>query len=224
MPDRTPDPHPRRLRPGSLVRVAAILAVVAFVALLAYGLAAQAPNRTIDDQLARRRPVAAPGFALELLDQGSPPKRLKAVVARAVADGRVALRELRGTPVVLNFWASWCDPCRTEAPILERGWRDAGREGVVFLGVDIQDVREDARNFLRELSVSYPTIREPGKDTARSYGATGIPETYFISARGQVVGHVLGVVTRGQLRRGVAAARLGRPSRLGAGGAQRSTR
>ncbi len=96
-------------------------------------------------------------------------------------------------------------------------WRQAGRQGVLFLGLDMQDVTDDAREFLREFRISYPNVREGGKETSRRYGGTGLPETYLISARGQVVGHVIGALTPAQLRGGVAAARDGRPAatRLG---------
>jgi cytochrome c biogenesis protein CcmG, thiol:disulfide interchange protein DsbE len=124
---------------------------------------------------------------------------------------------------VLNFWASWCDPCRAEAPLLERGWRDAGRQGVLFLGLDMQDARDDARKFLREFSITYPNVREAGDETSRRYGMTGIPETFFISARGQLVGHVIGAITAGQLRAGVTAARSGRPAQATEGGDRQPT-
>jgi cytochrome c biogenesis protein CcmG/thiol:disulfide interchange protein DsbE len=168
--------------------------------------------------------VDAPGFELDVLQRGRAPAPLASVVDRAARDGRIALAELRGTPVVVNFWASWCDPCRAEAPVLERGWREAGRQGVLFLGLDMQDATDDARNFLREFSITYPNVREAGDETSRRYGMTGIPEAFFISARGQVVGHVIGALTPAQLRAGVSAARSGRPARASEGGDRQPSR
>ena len=131
-----------------------VLAAAGLVGLLVYGVAAQAPDRTIDDALLRAEAVAAPGFELEILQRGRVPSALVTTFGRASADGRLALSELRGTPVVLNFWASWCEPCRVEAPILERGWRESGRRGVLVLGLDMQDAREDAREFLRPFKIT----------------------------------------------------------------------
>lgn len=125
--------------------------------------------------------------------------------------------------MVLNFWASWCIPCRVEAPILERGWR-AGRQEVLFVGLNIQDIREDAGEFLDEFDVSYLNVREGDKATARRYGVTGLPETFFISARGEVVFHVIGAITAAQLTEGTAAARAGQPAGSSQGGDRRPTR
>ena len=204
-------------------RLVGVLAAAGLVGLLVYGVAAQAPDGTIDDALSRAEAVDAPGFELEILQRGRLPSALIATFDRASADGRLALSELRGTPVVLNFWASWCEPCRVEAPILERGWRESGRHGVLFLGLDMQDTREDAREFLRTFSISYPNIREAGREISRDYGATGLPETFFISARGRVVAHVIGALTPTQLRDGVGAARNGRPLPASRGGARQRT-
>ena len=220
----TPDPGTSRGLTSWLLRGGGFLVVIGFVAVLVYGVAAQSPDTTIDDALATGEPAMAPGFELDVLQPGKIPDALDAVVSRATADRRVALNELRGTPVVLNFWASWCDPCRVEAPVLERGWKAAGREGVLFLGLDQQDVREDAREFLTALSVSYPNIHEAGKETSRRYGATGLPETFFLSAEGRVVGHVIGAIDDEQLRTGVQAAKTGEPVGLGPGGDRRSAR
>ena len=219
----TNEPVPRGGRVGLVLRLAALVAITAFVALLVYGLVAKAPDTTIDDALGRRQATPAPGFDLEALTGGelgpvAPAWR------RAAADGRVDLVELRGTPVVLNFWASWCVPCREEAPLLERGWRTGRRQGVLFVGLIMQDIRDDALDFLRRFGQTFPNVRDPSNATARQWGLTGIPETFFISGRGRVVGHVIGVVTKQQLTGGIAAAMAGRPRGAQAGGAQRPTR
>ena len=208
---------------GRAARALGIVSAVAFVGLLAYGVTAQAPDTTIDDALAAGRAVPAPGFELDVLVDGRPGP-LAPAWQQAAADGRVDLAELRGTPVVLNFWASWCDPCREEAPLLQRGWRSARRQGVLFVGINMQDVREDARQFLREFGQDFPNVRDPTRDTARRWGATGIPETFFISRQGKVVGHVIGVVSARQLSEGMRAARDGRPRGADRGGDQRPTR
>jgi thiol-disulfide isomerase/thioredoxin len=119
---------------------------------------------------------------------------------------QLSLDELRGTPIVLNFWASWCYPCRQEAPTVAAGWRASGPKGVLFLGLNIQDQPGDARKFIDQFGVRYPTIREPGAEVARSYGAPGIPDTYFIDPRGRIVARVIGKVSAEQLRAGVAVA------------------
>ena len=218
-----PPGSPRR---GARVGVAlAIVAASVFVALLAFGVLAQAPNTGIDDSLARGRAAPAPGFDLAVLQRGNLRAPLDHRLATALADGRLSIRELRGIPVVLNIWASWCDPCKQEAPLLERVWRTTGqRGGTLFLGLDQQDFTGDAQAFMRAYGLDYPNVRDPGDEVPRSYGATGIPETYFISARGEVVDHVLGVVSPRDLRDGIVAARSGEPLGVRSGGARRPSR
>jgi cytochrome c biogenesis protein CcmG, thiol:disulfide interchange protein DsbE len=213
--------------PFGLRRAGRLLAVGAlglFLGLLAFGLAKKSPDATIDNRLADGRSAPAPGFSLELLTAGRPPAKLREAVTSAAGDGKLTLEELRGFPVVLNFWASWCDPCAEEAPLLERGWQRWSDQDVLFLGLDMQDLRGDARVFLSKLGVTYPTVRDAGKKTSKRYGATGIPETYFISPRGSVVAHVVGAVSREQLDSGVAAAQAGRPVGKERGGARRPPR
>jgi cytochrome c biogenesis protein CcmG, thiol:disulfide interchange protein DsbE len=203
-----------------VARGVAILAAAGFLGLLAYGLFTKDPDTTIDDALAEGRPVSAPAFTLDVLQRGAG----GASLPRATADGRLSLSELRGSPVVLNFWASWCLPCRDEAHDLQRAWTRLARpRDVVVLGLDMQDITDDARAFIREFRLTYPMVREGGNDTAQRYGTTGIPETFFINARGDVVGHVIGAASPAQLRAGIAAARAGRRLGVRSGGARCET-
>jgi len=211
-------------RLGQAARVAAVLAVALFVALLAYGLIAQAPNTGIDDSLAQAQAAPAPGFELSVLQRGSLGSELEPEVGPALADGSVALDELRGTPIVLNFWASWCVPCREEAPLLDRSWREARDDGVLFVGLNMQDLTEDARAFMREFDVSYLNVRDQSNGSARKWGVIGLPETFFVTPQGEVVSHVIGVISEEQMRQGIAAARSGRPVGALSGGDRRSVR
>ena len=195
-----------------------LVAVVALMALLTYGLLSKGTSDRIDRALRDGRATPAPTFNHELLERGTLPASLVPAFDRATSAGRLNLARLRGTPVVLNLWASWCTPCRDEAKPLERAWRVAGKRGVLFLGLNIQDLRGDARAFIDEFGSTYPSVREPGRSVAKSYGATGFPETFFIDRRGRVVGHVIGAIAPKQIAAGVAAAATGRVAGVGDGG------
>ena len=199
-----------------LIPLVATLAGLALVALLAYGVTARSPDRSIDQRIAAGKPARAPGFALSPLPAPLPlaPSAGVSAFRAAAHDGRVELSELRGTPVVLNIWASWCDPCQKEAPTLRRGWATARGQGVLFLGLDTQDTVSDAQAFTEGFKLTYPSVRDKGRDVLARFGATGIPETYFISRRGLVVAHVPGVISLRQLAAGVLAARRDTPVRL----------
>ena len=216
-------PRGRRAVWRSVSRAAALLVTALFVALLAWGTFTQAPNNGIDESLARSESAPAPRFELGVFADGSLGP-LRSRIGPALGDGRLALEELRGMPVVLNFWASWCVPCRTEAPLLERTWREQRGRGVLFLGLNMQDATAEGRAFLREFDVSYLNVRESGNSVARRWGVTGLPETFFISSVGRVVGHVIGAASAEQLAVGVAAARAGRPQAARQGGDRRRTR
>ncbi len=203
---------PRRRKLRGLTVGAFLASLLVFVGLLAWALLGRAPASGIDTSLGEGRPAEAPDFNLPLLEQGLLSERLGNRLGSAFADRRLRLAELRGTPVVINFWASWCDPCRREAPVLEAGWRTWRNRGVLFLGVDVQDLSGDARAFLREFGVDYPTARDQDRDVARRWGAVGIPESYFLDRDAKVVGHVIGLVTQGSLAAGVRAALSGRPT------------
>ena len=107
-------------------------------------------------------------------------------------DGEVSLAELRGTPVVLNFWASWCGPCEDEAPMLKEAQEEYG-DRIAFVGVNIKDARSDAEAFVEKWGLGELThIRDEGDEIYSDYGLTGQPETFFIDDEGTVVEHVKG--------------------------------
>lgn len=104
-------------------------------------------------------------------------------------DGRsLSLRDLRGHPVILNFWASWCVPCQEEAPLLQALWIEFRTKGVLVVGVDTEDLETPARRFLAQHGVTYPNVRDPDGSVARLFGTTGVPETFFIGPDGRIRG------------------------------------
>lgn len=133
-----------------------LLPAFAFIALLAFGLLKAPPT-----ELAAGSP--APDFELASLDGGV-----------------LSNEDLRGRPVVLNFWASWCVSCRDEMPALERAWRKYRDDGLIVVGVNIRDAESAAARFVDEFKVTYLIVRDEQLQLARKLGVTGVPETYFI--------------------------------------------
>lgn len=161
--------RPAATRPLTVI---GLVVVVLLVGLAYLSIAGGSRSWTPDPA---RRPVAPPLAGPRL--SGSGP-----------SDGEVSLAEFRGQPVVVNFWASWCPPCRAEARELERVWQAYRDRGVVFLGVDLQDTEDEARRFLREYAVTYPNLRDETNALAVGYGVNGIPATFFIDRDGRVAG------------------------------------
>jgi cytochrome c biogenesis protein CcmG/thiol:disulfide interchange protein DsbE len=117
-------------------------------------------------------------------------------LTRIDGNGKLDLASLRGKPVVINFWASWCVPCKGEAKMLEQAWNRYRSQGVVFVGVDYHDVTSDARTFLTHHGITYPTVQDGSGMIGDRYGLTGVPETYFVDRRGRLVGtHIVGTIT-----------------------------
>ena len=116
--------------------------------------------------------------------------------------GSLQLSSLRGKVVVLNFWASWCQPCKLEAPDLAASAKKwSGR--VVVLGVDVNDPSGDARGFMRKYAITYPIVHDNKNVTSPKYGLTGLPETFFLDRRGRIVSHVISGIKAADLQRGV---------------------
>jgi cytochrome c biogenesis protein CcmG/thiol:disulfide interchange protein DsbE len=143
------------------------------------------------------------GAASELA-KGQTPPAPHFDLSRLDTPGKLSLASLRGKVVVLNFWASWCDPCKSEAPRLEAAWRRWRSQGVVVVGVDAQDFSGDARSFMRKYKLTYPNVHDgPGKVLPK-YGVTGFPETYFVGRDGKLVGErVQGEISREKLTAGI---------------------
>jgi cytochrome c biogenesis protein CcmG/thiol:disulfide interchange protein DsbE len=128
--------------------------------------------------VARGEHPSAPGFKLARLDD----------------EGELDLSSLRGKTVVLNFWASWCIPCKEEAPYLEQLWRERGGSGLVVVGLDAKDFRRDARSFMRKYDLTFPVVYDGPGTTLEGYGVTGFPETFVIDRDGRVVEAFVGAV------------------------------
>ncbi len=147
-----------------------IVPAVAFVALLGFAVARQGGNLEVGE------PV--PAFTAELLE----------------GEGSKSLADLRGMPVVVNFWASWCVPCDDEAPLFREAYSRYGKR-VYFVGIDIRDAKSEAVQFVRKYDLDYIQLRDEDLSIYDDYGLTGQPETFFIDQDGELVEHVPGPVT-----------------------------
>ena len=157
----------RFLLPGLVV-----VAAVALLALLAVGVSNQTSTSSIDAQVARGTYPTAPSLSVALPVLGS--KR------------SVTLADYRGKVVVLNVFASWCDPCKAEAPILADAERTLRAHDATILGVTYLDNSSASEQFVRQEHITYPVLRDVSGDFVRSFGTTGVPETFVINRQGRI--------------------------------------
>jgi cytochrome c biogenesis protein CcmG/thiol:disulfide interchange protein DsbE len=155
------------VRPKLFAQAAAVALVVGLLALLIWRVAHSGGGRPTG---------TAPSFTLPKL----------------AGDGKVSLASFRGRVVLLNFWASWCVPCKQEAQDLEAAYRRWRGQGVVVLGVDSEDYGPDGRSFARRYGLTYPLAHESGSSVKERYGVSGYPESFFIDRGGSVVHYVIG--------------------------------
>jgi cytochrome c biogenesis protein CcmG, thiol:disulfide interchange protein DsbE len=158
--------------------------VAGVIALLVLGLANRDVGTGIQDALEEGERPRAPAFSAPVL---------------LAADGigpvgaEVSLQDLAGRIVVLNFWASWCEPCEAEAPILNQvaqRYRQSGR--ALVLGLDVQDLSGEALQFAADFGIAYPSLRQAGDAAYRDYELTGLPETFVIDPQGRIALKVVG--------------------------------
>src|SRR3990170_3318120 len=167
-----------------------------------------------EDQPQRPHPawgrVAAYGFVLALLGllgwglvkvQAGPRAAGPAPDCTLTTFGgeQVTLSDLRGRVVAINFWASWCPPCREEAAYLELTWRDYKDRGVVFIGVDYVDTEREALAYIAEFDITYPNGPDEGTRISQAYRIQGVPETFFVAKDGTLRGVKIGPLAAPEL-------------------------
>ena len=149
-----------------------VAAAIAVLALLTFGVSNRQDTASIDAQVASHKYPVAPNAHMALPVLGSSAKR--------------TLADFRGKVVVLNVFASWCQPCQSEAPILSAEQRQLVRHGATLLGVTYLDNTIASEQFARQYHIDYPVLRDVSGNFVRSFGTTGVPETFVINRQGRI--------------------------------------
>ncbi len=169
----TPERRTAASRRRLVVPILATLLVLSLLALFLYGL----NTDRLPTGVAPRSNTMAPDFQLTTLTGQS-----------------VKLSDLRGKVVVLNFWASWCVPCKDEQPALDALAKTYNGRGVAFVGINIQDNQRDANGFVQQFGITYPVASDPSGAVYINYGVVGVPETYVVTRDGRIGRKLVGPV------------------------------
>jgi cytochrome c biogenesis protein CcmG, thiol:disulfide interchange protein DsbE len=168
------------------------LAGACLIWLLIYGVSTQSASRTLDEAVARDQRPRAPEDTRSL--------------PRLAGGGEASLASFSGKVVVLNFWASWCEPCQVEAPLLERAQSRLQRHNATVLGVTYLDASPDSDSFVRQYRLTYPNLRDNDGAFARAYGTDQLPESFVIDRHGHIVAISRGEIDQSFLNRAIALA------------------
>ena len=156
-------------------QVSALILVAGLLALLGWKVTHQEGGKLLSNVSQGKNP-AAPSFRLSRLDRS----------------GHLELASLRNKVVLINFWATWCDPCKRELPRLQRAWQRYRGRDVVFVGVDAQDFDSGARKAIRKYGMTYPVVYDGSGKVLSRYGGLPLPKTFVVDRRGRIVNYHLG--------------------------------
>lgn len=179
-----------RIRPLPLL---ISLAGACLIGLLIYGISTRSASRTLDEQVAKGLHPAAPDAARPL-----------PILA---GHGLSSLADLKGKVVVLNFWASWCPPCQTEAPLLQQGQGTLKKAGGTVLGITYEDAAPDSESFVSSHHLSYPNLRDDTGTFAHAYGTDQLPESFLIDRSGHIVAIERGEIEKSFMAKAIALAK-----------------
>jgi cytochrome c biogenesis protein CcmG, thiol:disulfide interchange protein DsbE len=189
---RSSEPSDRPLRRRGWLLIVAGVVTVAIVALVAGALVAVLGDGSESGGATRTGSVAGPGgevgaaapdFQLPALDGG----------------GDVRLSDFRGRPVIVNFWASWCNPCREEFPLLKQALREHSASRLAVVGVTYQDIPSDSRDFVEKQASTWPQGVDDGGAVAKAFGVRAIPLSFFVDADGTIVARIFGFTSEAAL-------------------------
>lgn len=130
-----------------------------------------------------------PSLGIQRVD---PPEEAEDFTLKTLKGGTVSLKDYRGRLIFLNFWATWCGPCRAEMPSMQRLWEEFKEEDFVILAIDIQEESKLVSSFMNERGLSFPVLLDEKGKVARSYGIRGIPTTFFLNPEGEIIGKAVG--------------------------------